>query len=156
MDVAYRFKTLIFVLAVLGFAPLSFVSDADDVLAFVEKYGDLEGNLKEQAKLIRDDRVMITNVRLTDAAKNMTTQMADRKANEAVNDGRAEWVTTIESPQVTVYGNTAVASFMRLFSIYPPKKEPIHTPPTWVTLVLVKENGKWGIAHTHVSSISDD
>ena len=151
-----HFCALILVLAGLGFAPFTLASDTDDILAVVQQYGDLEGDLKEQAKLIRDDRVMVTNIRQTDAAKNMAIQLADRKANDAVNGGPAKWVTTIESPQVAVYGDTAVTSFMRMFSIYPPNKEPIHTPATWVTLVLVKEKGNWGIAHTHVSSTSDD
>ena len=151
-----RFSALIIVLAGLGFAPLTLAGDTEDILAVIQKYGDLEGDLKEQAKLIRDDRVMITNVRQTDATKNMAIQLASRKANEAVNGGKAQWMTTIESPQVAVYGNTAVTSFMRMFSIYSPNKEPVQTPPTWVTLVLVKENGNWGIAHTHVSQITDN
>lgn len=146
-----RLGTLIFALAGLLFAPIAFADDMGDVLAVVEKYGDLENDLAAQAKLMRDDRVMITNIRQTDNAKNMAIQMATRKAGEAMDGGKTEFITTIESPHVAIYGNTAVASFVRTFTILPHNQAPINGSPNWVTLVLVKEGGKWGIAHTHMS-----
>ena len=144
--------TLIVVLAGLIFAPFAFADDADDVLAAVQKYAELEDDLEAQAKMIRDDRVMITNVRQSDQAKNMAIQIAARKAGEAVNGGKTKFITTTESPQVAVYGNVAVVSFMRTFAIFP-HNQPANPPgqPLWVTLVLVKEDGNWGIAHTHMS-----
>ena len=64
-------STLIVALAGLVFAPLALGDDKDDVMAFIEKYGELEDDLAAQARMIRDDRVMITAVRRTDNAKNM-------------------------------------------------------------------------------------
>jgi ketosteroid isomerase-like protein len=144
--------TLIVALAGLAFAPLAGADDKDDIMALIAQYGELEDDLEKQADLIRDDRVMITNIRQTDNAKNMEIQMATRKANDAVNGGKTRWITTIESPKVAVYGDTAVASFVRTFTILPHNQAPINGSPNWVTLVLVKDDGEWGIAHTHMSS----
>jgi hypothetical protein len=106
---------LIVALFGLAFAPLALADDMHDILAFVERYGNLEEDLDAQSRLIRDDRVMITNIRQTDNAKNMQIQMADRKAGETLNGGKTRFITTIESPHVAIYGNTAVASFIRIF-----------------------------------------
>jgi hypothetical protein len=143
--------TLIVALFGLAVAPLAMADDKSDIMALVKSYGDLEDDLAAQAKLIRDDRVMITNIRQTDNAKNMEIQMASRKANEAVAGGKTKFITTIESPHVAIYGNTAVASFVRTFAVFPHNQPPAGGDPNWVTLVLVKEGGKWGIAHTHMS-----
>lgn len=132
---------------------LAWADDKADVMAFVNRYAALEGDLAAQEALIREDRVMITNVRLTNQAQNMAGQKAGRKANEAMNGGPATWLVLVESPEVRVYGNTAVASFMRLTSVYPKTGAPINQAPLWVSLVLVKEGGKWGIAHTHLSPV---
>ena len=143
--------TLIVALAGLVFAPLASADDKDDIMALVAQYGELEDDLAAQAKMMRDDRVMITNIRQTDNDKNMEIQMASRKANDAVNGGKTRFITTIESPKIAVYGDTAVASFVRSFTILPHNQAPVNGGPTWVTLVLVKERGNWGIAHTHMS-----
>ena len=146
-----RLGTLI-VLAGLMFAPYAFADDKDDILAVVQQYGDLEGDLAAQAKLMRDDRVYIVGgARQTDEAKNMSIQMAVRQATEAVNGGKTKYITIIESPVVAIYGHVAVASFVRTFTIFPSGLAPIFGGPTWVSLVLVKEGGEWGIAHTHQS-----
>ncbi len=145
--------TLIVVLTGLIFAPYAIADDEDDVLAVIQQYGDSEGDLDAQAKLMREDRVFITGgSRQTDEAKNMAIQMAARKAGEAVNGGKTKFITIIESPVVAVYGDVAVASFVRIFRTFP-HNQPANPPgqPTWVTLVLVKEGGEWGIAHTHQS-----
>lgn len=149
-----RLITLIVVLLGLSLTPAAFAGDKEDVMAFVKTYADLENDLAEQAKLIRSDRVMITNVRQSDQAKNLEIQLASRKAEEAMAGGKVKFITTVESPQVALYGNVAVVSFMRMFSVYPHEQEPIQTDPTWVTLVLVKDKRSWGIAHTHVSAIT--
>ena len=82
----------------------------------------------------------------------MAIQMAAREASEAVNGGKTRFITTIEGPIVRVYGNVAVASFVRIFNTFP-HNQPANPPgtPNWVTLVLVKESGRWSIAHTHQS-----
>lgn len=148
-----RLNISIAVLAGLVFSPYALADDEDDILAVVNQYGELEGDLATQAGLMRDDRVFITGgVRQTDAAKNMAIQMANRQAGEAANGGKTKFITTIESPMVAVYGDVAVASFVRIFNTYPhnkPANPP--SPPNWVTLVLVKERGDWKIAHTHQS-----
>lgn len=146
-----RLGLLITALIGLTAAPLALADDKADVLAFIHEYGELEGDLDAQSRLIRDDRVMITSIRQSDNKKNMMIQKENRKANEALSGGKAKWVTTIEAPQVKVYGDVAVASFMRSFNIYPVNQAPINGDPQWVTLVLVKERGQWGIAHTHMS-----
>ena len=149
-----RLITLIVVLLSLALTPAAFAGDKEDVMALVKKYGDLENDLAEQARLMRSDRVMITNVRQSDQAKNLEIQLASRKAEEAMAGGKGKYITTVESPQVALYGNVAVASFMRMFSVYPQEQAPIQTDPTWVTLVLVKDGSSWGIAHTHISAIT--
>ena len=153
LTTAGRLGTLIIVLAGLIFAPYAFADDEADVLAVVMQYGDLEGDLDTQAKMMRDDRVWISGgIRRSDEARNMSIQKAGRKASEAVNGGKTIFMTEIESPLVSVYGDVAVASFVRIFNTIP-HNQPPNPPgqPTWVTLVLVKEGGKWGIAHTHQS-----
>lgn len=143
--------SLIIALFGLAFAPIALADDRDDILALIDRYGELEDNLDEQGKLIRNDRVMITGVRQTNNAKNMEIQKATRKAGEAVNGGKTRFITTIESPHIAIYGNTAIASFMRIFTVLPHNQPPVGGDPQWVTLVLVKESGRWGIAHTHMS-----
>jgi hypothetical protein len=148
-----RLGTFMVILAGLIFAPFAIADDEDDVLAIVYQYGNLEGDLEAQSKLMRADRVYITGgFRQTDEAKNMAIQMAVRKAGEAAAGGKIKFISTIEGPVVRVYGNVAVASFVRVFNTFPPN-QPANPPgtPTWVTLVLVKDGGKWGIAHTHQS-----
>lgn len=146
-----RVATLIAALAGMAAAPVALADDVDDVMAVVQRYADLEGDLEAQTSLIRDDRVMITNVRQTDQAMNMAVQIAARKANEAANGGPTQFFTSTESPVVRIYGNVAVASFVRLFTVIPHGQPANNTPPLWFTLVLVKEGGDWGIAHSHVS-----
>jgi len=151
-DRGIRLGTLLIALAGLAIAPLAFADDMDDVMAVIAEYGELEDNLQEQADLIRDDRVMITNVRQSDQKKNMAIQIAARKANEAANGGKTKFITTIEAPQIKLYGDVAVASFVRTFAVFPHNQAPVPANPgQWVTLVLVKEGGDWGIAHTHMS-----
>ena len=151
--IANHCSAILLVLSALMLAPPVSADDADDVLALVKQYGDLEGDLNAQAQLMRNDRVFIAGgTRQTDQAKNMAIQVANRQASEAVNGGKTRFITTIESPIVRVYGNVAVASFVRIFNTYP-HNQPANPPstPNWVTLVLVKEAGEWAIAHTHQS-----
>ncbi len=148
-----RLTTLIAVLAGLILAPYAWADDEDDVLAVIHQYGELEDDLEAQANMMRDDRVFIAGgVRQTDEAKNMAIQMANRAAGESANGGKTKVITTIESPVIAVHGDVAVASFVRTFNFYPHNQPPAPPgAPTWVTLVLVKEGGEWGITHTHQS-----
>ncbi len=147
-----RLGTLIIVLAGLLFAPYAFADDKDDILALIQKYGDLEDDLDAQAMMMRADRVYISaGIRRTDEAKNMSIQKAGQAAGEAVDGGKTKIITEIESPTVALYGDVAVASFVRIFNVYPHNQPAVQGGPVWVTLVLVKEGGEWGIAHTHQS-----
>lgn len=106
-----RFATLIFVLAGLIFAPFALADDQDDVVAVIKQYGDLEDDIAAQSKLMRSDRVYITGgIRLTDEAKNMAIQMANREAFETASGGKLRFMTIIESPHVAIYGNVAVGA----------------------------------------------
>jgi ketosteroid isomerase-like protein len=127
--------------------------DADDVMAVLQEWASLENDLEAQAALIRDDRVQIFRLdRQSDQAANLKTQVAMEKARRSVDpDGYA--IVTIESPEVRVYGDTAVASFVRRFAVVPGNAAPSGPPQlTMCTAVLVKERGGWKIAHLHVSS----
>jgi hypothetical protein len=54
---------------------------------------------------------------------------------------------------VRIYGEVAIADFVRRTDFIPSMGD--MSPPTftYITLVLVEENGEWGIAHTHNSSM---
>ena len=136
------------------FSSIVSADDASDVLEIVNKYGDLENDLEAQAELMRADRIYITGgMRQTDETKNMINQIAGRRANEALNGGKTEFVTTIEDPIVSVHGDTAIASFVRWWNVYPHEKAPNMSPATWVTLVLIKSEDGWLIKHTHQSPV---
>ena len=143
---------LIVVLAGLVFAPFALADDHDEVMAVIQQYADTEDDLEAQARLMHPDRVFINaGVRQTDNARNMATQMANREAAEKMNGGKTRFVTSIEGPMVKVHGDTAVASFVRWFNVYPHNQAAVTAPTQWVTLVLVKEGGDWRIVHTHQS-----
>ena len=142
------------ILSGLAFSSTVFADDESDVLEIVHQYGDLENDLEAQAGLMTADRIYITGgVRQTDEAKNMRNQIAGRRANEALNGGKTEFVTTIENPIVSIHGDTAIASFVRWLNVYPHEKAPNMSRPTWVSLVLIKENDEWLIKHTHQSPV---
>ena len=142
------------ILSGLAFSPTVFADDESDVLEIEHQYGDMENDLEAQAELMTADRIYITGgVRQTDEAKNMRNQIAGRRANEALNGGKTEFVTTIENPIVSIHGDTAIASFVRWWNVYPHDGAPNMSPPTWVSLVLLKANGEWLIKHTHQSPV---
>lgn len=139
-------------IAMLCSCSVAWSDDTDDIMEFVEKYSATEADLQTQAELIRDDRIMIAGgVRQTDQDMNMAVQQAERDHRAELAGGPAKWIVGVEDPIIRVYGKTAVASYVRLTSIFPPGEPPISAPPQWITLVLVKEDGDWGIAHNHVS-----
>jgi len=147
-----RTLSLLVASAAILFAPMAFADDADDVMAVVQQWADTEADLTAQAKTIRADRVQVTGGgRQSDQAGNLRVQLANHNARVRTAGGEPELIVRIESPQVAVYGDTAVVSFMRLFNVIPSNSDPLPTNRGWFTLVLVKERGSWGIAHSHVS-----
>ena len=147
-----RTLSLLVASAAILFAPMAFADDADDVMAVVQQWADTEADLTAQAKTIRADRVQVTGGgRQSDQASNLRVQLANYNARVRTAGGEPELIVRIESPQVAVYGDTAVVSFMRLFNVIPYNSDPLPTNRAWFTLVLVKERGSWGIAHSHVS-----
>jgi len=135
--------------------PLDLLADdMDDVMAVIEAYGDLEGDLAAQAELMHPDRVYITGgMRQTNESLNMRNQIATREAQEALNGGKTEFVTTIEDADISIHGDVAIASFVRWWNVYPANQAPVLGAPTWVSLVLIKEGSDWLIKHTHQSPV---
>ena len=135
--------------------PFSLLADdMDDVMAVIAAYGDLEGDLAAQAELMRPDRVYITGgMRQTNESLNMRNQIATREAQEALNGGKTEFVTTIEDVDISIHGDVAIASFVRWWNVYPANQAPVLGAPTWVSLVLIKEGSDWLIKHTHQSPV---
>ena len=155
IDRANRLMALVFAVFAVIFSSISFADDADDVMAVIQQYGDLEGDLEAQANLMRSDRVHIVGGnRQTNQAKNREIQLATRNRQEALNGGKTEYITTIEDVDVSVHGDVAVASFKQWWNIYPAEQEAILSAPTWLTLVLVKDGSGWFIKHTHASPVS--
>ena len=155
IDRANRLMALVFAVFAVIFSSISFADDADDVMAVIQQYGDLEGDLEAQANLMRSDRVHIVGGnRQTNQAKNREIQLATRSRQEALNGGKTEYITTIEDLDVSIHGDVAVASFKQWWNIYPTGQEAILSTPAWLTLVLVKDGSGWFIKHTHASPVS--
>ena len=136
-----------FLLSSMSF--LSFSSEKE-VLDIIYKWAALESDLDAQSELIRDDRVMITSKRWPNQADNLMVQKERRAANLS-RDPDLKIIATISSPEVRIYGEVAIADFVRRTDFIPSMGE--MSPPTftYITLVLVEEDGNWGIAHTHNS-----
>ncbi len=155
IDRANCLTALVFFMFAVIFSSSSFADDADDVMAVIQQYGDLEGDLEAQANLMRSDRVHIVGGnRQTNQAKNREIQLATRNRQEALNGGKTEYITTIEDVDVSVHRDVAVASFKQWWNIYPAGQEAILSTPAWLTLVLVKDGSGWFIKHTHASPVS--
>ena len=153
MNLKHRLAVL--VLSGLLFNANTLADDISDVMQVVQQYGDLENDLAAQAKLMHPDRIYISGgIRQTDEAKTMANQITGRKPREPLNRAKTNFVTMIEDPVVSIHGKTAVASFLRWWHVYPHNKPSDMSPPTWVTLVLVKEKSGWLIMHTHISPLA--
>ena len=141
----------LFLLSLVATPFYAHASEAE-VLAFLKQYSDLEGDLDAQGQYIRDDRVWIARDRWAHGPDFMAWQEAqrDHRAKQTAGKGDAYHV-QMESPIVRVYGDTAVASYLRRTQVLPVAGPIITQPPLWMTLVLVKEKGAWGIAHSHIS-----
>ena len=143
---------IIKIVATFFLSSLSFLSFSSEkeVLETIYKWAALESDLDAQAKLIRDDRVMIASKRWPNQAENLMIQK-ERRAASLSRDPDLKLISTISSPEVRIYGEVAIADFVRRTDFIPSKGE--MSPPTftYITLVLVEEDGNWGIAHTHNS-----
>ena len=141
-------------LAIFFLTSLSFLSfsSEQEVLDTIYKWSALESDLDAQSELIRDDRVMITSKRWPNQKENLMIQKERRAANLS-RDPDSTLISTISSPVVRIYGEVAIADFVRRTDFIPSMGD--MSPPTftYITLVLVEENGEWGIAHTHNSSM---
>ena len=149
----------VFVLLLSMFiAPLAAADDEADVRAVLAKYVATEtSDLAEQAKLMSDDRVYISGgVRTTDNVSNMKAQVAGQNLGRELDPDRMTMV-TIEDVMVNVYGDAAVASFYRYWTVIPGADavragaNPQGPPDQVVTLVLAKSGRDWKIVHTHQS-----
>ena len=130
----------------------SYADDEDDVLAVIEQWAALEQDLEAQAELVRDDRVQIGGgIRQSNQAQNLAVQLMNYEAMVDSMGGEPEMIVRIESPLIRVYGGVAVASFVRLFNISPPGESARPVSAAWFSMVLVKEDSEWKIAHHHVS-----
>ncbi|MDA1245029.1 MAG: nuclear transport factor 2 family protein [Proteobacteria bacterium] len=146
----------LFAVLIITLSPSLFADDLDDVMDVVVAYGELEGDLVAQSELMHPDRVWIAGgLRTTDHSKNMQRQIATAEAQEALNGGKTVFITFIEDVDISIHGNVAIASFVRWWSTYPANQAPApRAPATWVSLVLVKEDSKWLIKHTHQSPVT--
>ena len=132
--------------------PLHAGASEEEVLAFLKDYSALEGDLDAQSRYIRDDRVWIAVSRWAHGPDFMAWQEAQRDHRAKQTDGRGDtYHVQMESPIIRVYGDTAVASYLRRTQVMPSEGPIVTQPPLWISLVLVKEAGSWGIAHSHIS-----
>ena len=140
------------IVVALFLSSLSFLSfsSEEEVLETIYKWAALESDLDAQAELIRDDRVMITSKRWPNQAENLMIQK-ERTAANLSRDPDLKIIATISSPVIRIYDDVAIADFVRRYDFIPSMGE--MSPPTftYITLVLVDEDGNWGIAHTHNS-----
>ena len=140
------------IIATFFLSSLSFLSFSSEkeVLETIYKWAALESDLDAQSELIRDDRVMITSKRWPNQAENLMIQK-ERTAANLSRDPDLKIIATISSPVIRIYDDVAIADFVRRYDFIPSMGE--MSPPTftYITLVLVDEDGNWGIAHTHNS-----
>ena len=121
-------------------------------MAVIHEWASLEQDLQAQAALVREDRVQIGGgIRQTDQSQNLAVQLMNYKSMVESMGGEPEMIVRIESPLVRVYGDVAVASFVRLFNLAPPGERAQQVGTAWFSMVLVKEDDAWKIAHHHVS-----
>lgn len=130
-----------------------FADDADDVLAVVQRWAELEVDLEAQAELVTDDRIQVFEMwRRADQAKNLRVQLAKRAATLRADP---DWdvIVTIEAPIVKVFGgDAAVVSFKRMYEVIPGRGNPPPMYQTYISMTLIKIDGEWKIAHMHGST----
>lgn len=130
-----------------------FADDADDVLAVVQRWAELEVDLEAQAELVTDDRIQVFEMwRRADQAQNLRVQLAKRAATLRADP---DWdvIVTIEAPIVKVFGDdAAVVSFKRMYEVIPGRGNPPPMYQTYISMTLIKIDGEWKIAHMHGST----
>ena len=133
--------------------PGAVADDAEDVLAVVQKWAELENDLAAQATLVTEDRIQVFEMwRRVDQAQNLRVQLAKRAAIRKLDP---DWrvIVTIEAPIVRVYGgDAAVVSFKRMYEVIPGNAAPRPMYQTYISMTLIKEDGEWKIAHMHGST----
>ena len=142
----------------LALSPMAYADDEDDVRAVIDRYLETETtDLAAQARLMTDDRTYISGgIRTTDNVANMEGQVAGQNLIRQVDPDR-KVIVTIEDVLVKMYGDAAVASFYRYWSVIPGADavragmNPQGPPDQVVTLVLAKTGRDWKIVHTHQS-----
>ena len=143
---------MIILMASLSAIPV-LADDADDVLAVVEKWAELENDLLAQSELVTSDRIQVFEMwRRADQAQNLRVQLAKRAATLKLDP---DWdvIVTIEAPIVRVFGgDAAVVSFKRMYEVIPGNAPPRPLYQTYISMTLVKEGGVWKIAHMHGST----
>ena len=127
--------------------------DAEDVLAVVHRWAELENDLVAQSALVTDDRIQVFEMwRRTDQAQNLRVQLAKRAAIRKLDPG---WdvIVTVEAPIVRIYGDdAAVVSFKRMYEVIPGNAPPRPVYQTYISMTLIKEGSEWKIAHMHGSA----
>ena len=139
-------------------APAALADDEVDVRAVIDRYIATETtDLADQARLMTDDRVYISGgIRTTDNVSNMKAQVAGQNLVREVDPDRMVMVRA-EDVMVRVYGDAAVASFYRYWTVIPGADavragaNPQGPPNQVVTIVLAKTGRDWKIVHTHQS-----
>lgn len=154
METLRRTSQILMTVLALSFLPLIAVADdADDVLAVVMKWAELETDLEAQAELVTSDRIQVFEMwRRADQAQNLRVQLAKRAATLRLDPG---WnvIVTVEAPIVRVFGgDAAVVSFKRMFEVIPGNAPPRPIYQTYISMTLIKERGEWKIAHMHGST----
>ena len=145
------FRSLILVFLMVIIAPTS-ANDESEVLSVIQKWADLESDLESQAGLIRDDRIQIAaGIRQTDQESNLKVQIMSYEAGVKAAGGEPSLMVRIEDPIIRIYGDVAIASFVRLFNFAAFGERPNPPAKARSTMVLVKEQNQWKIAHFHVS-----
>lgn len=149
---------LVVLIGSFALAPAASADDEDDVRAVIDRYMETETtDLAAQARLMTDDRTYISGgIRTTDNVANMEAQVAGQNLGRQVDPDR-KVIVTAEDVMVKMYGDAAVASFYRYWSVIPGADAiragmtPPSPPDQVVTLVLAKMGRDWKIVHTHQS-----
>ena len=154
MIILRRTLQLLMSIFILSFTSISVMADdADDVLAIVERWAELENDLEAQSELVTADRIQVFEMwRRADQAQNLRVQLAKRAAVLKLDP---DWdvIVTIEAPIVRVFGDdAAVVSFKRMYEVIPGNAAPRPLYQTYISMTLIKESGEWKIAHMHGST----
>lgn len=154
MELPSRKLRLLTTVLFVSLIPLAAVADeADDVLAVVHKWAELENDLEAQAAFVTDDRIQVFEMwRRADQEQNFRVQLAKRAAIRKLDP---DWdvIVTIEAPIVRVYGDdAAVVSFKRMYEVIPGNAAPRPMYQTYISMMLIKERDEWKIAHMHGSA----